>query len=63
MPTSQVLSLGRALMLVTSEAERADPQSPAVIMARKVLADAFPLYSPPNLRLDRLAAELDQGEN
>lgn len=58
--TGQVMSLGRALMLVTSEHERINPDSSAVILARKVLADAFPLYSPPAGQLNRLALEIDR---
>ena len=58
--TGQVMLLGRALMLVTSEHERINPDSSAVILARKVLGDAFPLYSAPSSRLERLAGEIDR---
>ena len=58
--TGQVMLLGRALMLVTSEHERINPDSSAVILARKVLGDAFPLYSPPSGRLERLSDEIDR---
>lgn len=58
--TGQVMLLGRALMLVTSEHERINPDSSAVILARKVLGDAFPLYSPGGGRLQRMADDIDR---
>ena len=57
--TGQVFLLGRALFLVTGEAEIANPDSVAVAMARRALQEAFPLQPLPK-DFAKMAADLDR---
>lgn len=59
--TGQVFLLGRALFLVTGEAEGINPNSVAVAMAKRALQEAFPLQPLPH-DIAKMAADLDRGK-